>query len=57
MSYRLKMKEEGREALLTPMPYRGEEMTVAELIDLVTFLNAQYEKLQPNYFSAYDLAK
>ena len=57
MSYRLKMKEEGREVLLSPMPYRGEEMTVAELIDLVTFLNAQYEKLQPNYYSAYHQAK
>ncbi len=40
-SYRVKMERAGREVYLTPMPYRGEDMTVAELIDLIAFLNAQ----------------
>ena len=53
MSYRAMMEQTGREVYLTPMPYRGEEMTVAELIDLIAFLNAQYVKLQPNYYSGY----
>lgn len=53
MSYRLKMQREGREVYLSPMPYRGEEMTVAELIDLIAFLNAQYTRLQPHYYSGY----
>lgn len=51
MSFRAKMERQGEEVIVSPMPYRGEEMTVAELIDLVTFLNAQYVKLQPRYYS------
>jgi hypothetical protein len=39
-----------RELVITPMPYYGEEMTVAELIDLVAFLHAQYKKLQPEFY-------
>ena len=50
-SYRSQMEAAGREVYLTPMPYSGEEMTVAELIDLVAFLNAQYTRLQPRYYS------
>ena len=53
MSFRVMMEQSGREVQLTPMPYVGEEMTVAELVDLVAFLNAQYVKLQPNYYSGY----
>lgn len=53
MSYRLKMQREGKEVLMSPMPYQGEEMTVAELVDLVAFLNAQYTRLQPNHYHGY----
>jgi mono/diheme cytochrome c family protein len=35
----------------TPMPTFNDEMTVAELIDLVTFLDSNYEKLLPEYVS------
>jgi len=49
MSYRLQVEQAGREVYLSPMPYTGEEMTVAELIDLIAFLNAQYTRLQPRY--------
>ena len=51
--YRDMMKQAERDAIMTPMPYRGEDMTVAELIDLIAFLNAQYTKLQPNYYGGY----
>jgi mono/diheme cytochrome c family protein len=43
--------------IISPMPYYGEEMTVAELIDLVEFLHAQYTKLQPQYYRGYYLTK
>jgi mono/diheme cytochrome c family protein len=46
-----------REAMISPMPYYGEEMTVAELIDLVSFLHAQYTRLQPQYFRGYYLTR
>lgn len=46
-----------REAVISPMPYFGEEMTVAELIDLVEFLHAQYTRLQPQYYRGYYLTK
>ncbi len=46
-----------REAVMSPMPYFGEDMTVAELIDLVEFLHAQYTKLQPEYYRGYYLTK
>ena len=52
-SFRVKMEQAGREVQLTPMPYVGEEMTVAELVDLIAFLTAQYVKLQPRYYSGY----
>jgi hypothetical protein len=35
------------------MPKYGEEMTIAELIDLVAFLHAQYTKLQPQSYRGY----
>lgn len=53
--YRDMMKQAEREAVMTPMPYRGEDMTVAELIDLVEFLHAHYTRLQPNYYHGYYL--
>jgi mono/diheme cytochrome c family protein len=46
-----------REAVISPMPYFGEEMTVAELIDLVAFLHGQYTRLQPQYYRGYYLTK
>jgi mono/diheme cytochrome c family protein len=46
-----------REAVVSPMPYYGEEMTVAELIDLVEFLHAQYSRLQPEWYNGYYLNK
>jgi len=46
-----------REAIISPMPNYSEEMTVAELIDLVAFLHAQYTKLQPQYYRGYYLNK
>jgi mono/diheme cytochrome c family protein len=46
-----------REAVISPMPYFGEEMTVAELIDLVAFLHVQYTRLQPQYYRGYYLTK
>jgi hypothetical protein len=32
------------------MPYYGDVMTIAEMINLVAFLHAQYSKLQPDFF-------
>ena len=55
--YRDMMKQAERDAIMTPMPYRGEDMTVAELIDLVEFLHAKYTKLQPQYYRGYYLTK
>lgn len=39
-----------KSVVISPMPYYGEEMTVAELIDLVAFLHAQYSALVPDYY-------
>jgi len=55
--YKAMMANADREAVISPMPYYGEEMTVAELIDLVEFLHAQYSKLQPNYYRGHYLPK
>jgi len=51
------LKGAGREAVISPMPYYGEEMTIAELMDLVAFLHAQYTRLQPQYYRGYYLTK
>lgn len=51
--YQAMMEQAHREVVLSPMPYRGEEMTVAEMLDLIEFLHAQYTKLQPEYYSGY----
>ncbi len=37
--------------LSSPMPSFNNEMTVSQLIDLVTFLDSHYEKLLPEYVS------
>ena len=51
------LEKADREAIISPMPYFGEDMTIAELIDLVEFLHAQYTKLQPEYYRGYYLTK
>ena len=51
------LKKAERDAIISPMPYFGEEMTVAELIDLIEFLHAQYTRLQPQYYRGYYLTK
>jgi hypothetical protein len=55
--YKAMLAKAEREAVISPMPYYGEEMTVAEMIDLVEFLHAQYSKLQPQYYRGYYLTK
>jgi mono/diheme cytochrome c family protein len=50
-------KQAGRDVAHTPMPDFSEQMTVAELIDLVEFLHAQYSKLEPKYYRGYYLTK
>ncbi len=47
------LEQAERKFVISPMPYYGEEMTVAELIDLVAFLHVQYSKLQPNYYRSH----
>jgi len=42
-----------KEAGVSPMPYFGDEMTVTELINLVEFLNGQYERLLPQDYNGY----
>jgi sulfur-oxidizing protein SoxX len=51
------LEKADREVVISPMPYYGEDMTVAELIDLVEFLHAQYTRLQPEYYRGYYLTK
>jgi len=51
------LEKANREAIISPMPYFGEEMTVAELMDLVAFLHAQYTRLQPEYYRGYYLTR
>ena len=55
--YKAILVEAERKAGISPMPGYAEEMTVAELIDLVAFLHAQYTKLQPDYYRGYHLTK
>jgi hypothetical protein len=38
-----------REAKLSPMPVYNEVMTVSQMIDLVTFLQPHYKKLEVEY--------
>ncbi len=55
--YKALLASADRKAVISPMPYFGEEMTVAELIDVIAFLHAQYSKLQPQYYRGYYLTK
>ena len=55
--YKVMLEQADRQAGLSPMPEYSEEMTVAELIDLVAFLHAQYSRLQPNYYRGHYLVK
>jgi L-cysteine S-thiosulfotransferase len=51
-AYLAKIKtNESDGAVSTPMPSFNDEMTVAQLIDLVTYLDSNYEKLLPDYIS------
>jgi len=55
--YKAMLAEADRNVEFSPMPDYRQEMTVAELIDLVEFLHAQYTKLQPQYYRGYHLTK
>lgn len=55
--YKAMLERADREVFISPMPYYGEEMTVAELIDLVEFLHSHYTRLQPQYYRGYYLIK
>jgi len=57
LKYRAMLEKADRNPIISPMPYYGEHMTVAQLIDLVEFLHAQYTKLQPQYYRGYYLTK
>ena len=57
LKYRAMLEQADRDTVISPMPYYGEHMTVAQLIDLVEFLHAQYTKLQPQYYRGYYLTK
>ena len=48
--YIKELEEVERKVAISPMPYYGDVMTIAEMIDLVAFLHAQYSKLQPDFF-------
>jgi hypothetical protein len=44
------LEKADRTAVISPMPYYTDVMTIAEMIDLVAFLHVQYSKLQPDFF-------
>ncbi len=48
--YQEQLRQAGRAADLTPMPYFGDTMTVTELNDLVEFLHGQYTRLLPTEY-------
>lgn len=51
--YRMALESEARKDLKSPMPNFNEELTVAELIDLVAFLHDQYIKMDPPGYQGY----
>jgi len=55
--YKAMLAGADRKVEISPMPDYRQDMTVAELIDLVEFLHAQYTKLQPQYYRGYHLTK
>jgi hypothetical protein len=48
--YITELEEAERTVVISPMPHYVDVMTIAEVIDLVSFLHAQYSKLQPQFF-------
>jgi sulfur-oxidizing protein SoxX len=51
--YKMTLDKDDRNNAQSPMPNFNEEMTVAELIDLVAFLHAQYIKTDPPFYNGY----
>jgi len=51
--YRMALPKEERENAASPMPNFNEQLTVAELIDLVAFLHAQYIQMEPPDYQGY----
>jgi len=51
--YLMTLDKEDRKNAETPMPNLTEQITVAELIDLVAFLHAQYSKMDPQFYRGY----
>ncbi len=50
---KLKSVEKVTAEITSPMPTFNDVMTVAQLIDLVTFLDSHYEKMLPDYINSY----
>ena len=50
---RLKLPPDAKDLPHSPMPDFNDGMTVAELIDLTSFLHSRYEKLDPHYRGYY----
>lgn len=53
--YVAKLDKAQQSNVSSPMPYYGDAMSITEMINLVTFLQAQYHKLMPDFFQGYDL--
>ncbi len=47
------LEKEKRAGAVSPMPVMNDGMTVAQLIDIVTFLNSCYIKYEPEYDGMY----
>jgi len=47
--HRRLLEQQGQSGTVSPMPDFNEQLTVAELIDLVAFLHSRYSKLVPDY--------
>lgn len=51
--YRMALENDNRKDIKSPMPNFNEQLTVAELIDLVAFLHDQYIKMDPPGYQGY----
>ena len=51
--YKMALDKEQRKLAQSPMPDFNDELTVAELIDLVAFLHAQYILTEPAFYRGY----
>jgi len=51
--YRMALDNDKRKDIKSPMPNFNEQLTVAELIDLVAFLHDQYIKMDPPGYQGY----